>query len=215
MGLDRDRDREIDWDHGSPRDEGRLFALQDHLADVTQRLARSEKQREEQTKEANQARGQLEVMRSRLAEYQRRVEAEEDASDRVVTERDQKSGVIAELREQIAAQRQRIAELQAQRDQLINEANTVKTENKKHKKLLKEVHDQHATTQEHLQKLQVEYQVSSPESPLASPLEFLPESLPTPQSNPTEPHRCEFETGVQKRAFPPKCLPRNRRRRSS
>ena len=118
---------------------------------------KAKKQREEQTKEANQARGQLEVMRSRLAEYQRRVEAEEDASARVVTERDQKSGVIAELREQIAAQRQRIAELQAQRDQLINEANTVKTENKKHKKLLKEVHDQHATTQEHLQKLQEKF----------------------------------------------------------
>ena len=42
-------------DSGSPRDEGRLLALQDHLTDMANRLARAEKQRQNQPKEASRS----------------------------------------------------------------------------------------------------------------------------------------------------------------
>jgi|NorSeaMetagenome_1021524.scaffolds.fasta_scaffold35740_3 hypothetical protein len=51
-------------------------------------------------------------MRTRISEYQRRADAEEEATARAVAERDQKDGVIRELREQVAAQAQVLAKMQ-------------------------------------------------------------------------------------------------------
>jgi len=105
----------------SAQDEGRLMALQDHLSDVSHRLSRAEKQREEQRKEANRALGQLEVMRTRISEYQGRIDAEEEATARAVRARDQKDGIARELREQLSAQAQVLTKVQAQRDDLMKD----------------------------------------------------------------------------------------------
>ena len=51
-------------------------------------------------------------MRTRISEYQRRADADEEAIARTVAERDQKDGVIRELREQVAAQSLVLAKMQ-------------------------------------------------------------------------------------------------------
>jgi len=56
--------------------------------------------------------GQLEVMRTRISEYQRRADEEEEAAACAVAERDLKDGMIRELREQVAAQTQELAKMQ-------------------------------------------------------------------------------------------------------
>lgn len=51
-------------------------------------------------------------MRTRISEYQRRADEEEEAAARAVAERDLKDGVIRELREHVAAQTQELAKMQ-------------------------------------------------------------------------------------------------------
>ena len=140
----------------SPEDEGRLLALQDHLADVTQRLARAEKMRDDQTKEASRALGQLEVMRTRLAEYQRRAEREEDVVARSVADGDKKAGVIRQLREELTQLRKEMGERDAQHHQLLSEKSAIKAENRTHKKRLKQLQEEHSATVVQLQQLHEE-----------------------------------------------------------
>jgi chromosome segregation ATPase len=102
--------------------------IQDHLSDVSHRLARAEKQREEQRKEAGRAQGQMQVMRSRISELQARIDAEEEALARAVRTRDQKDGLARELRDRLSTQAQALDKALLQRDDLMKEAQELRAQ---------------------------------------------------------------------------------------